>query len=217
MRAYDSGPRSPHTPLSQTPDDDPIFYRSPPGPPFFPLQPFLSVPLQYRNTHQCALRSARRSGRRVPSNLEEFKDQIFHTSQAALCLVLERFNPMGIHSPSLLRVISEVQHTWLMRILSTHPHELNMQTLGMNASDTAAYRTLIQSNSNTTFPFPLSTADDSTIFSGSTSCQQMILFRVYQHKVLRRCILLRGLLLFFTLGRRPRCRHASTLSEDGPY
>ena len=44
MRAYDSGPRSPHTPLSPTPDDDPIFYRSPPGPPFFPLQSF---PLQY--------------------------------------------------------------------------------------------------------------------------------------------------------------------------
>ena len=128
MRAYDSGPRSPHTPLSQTPDDDPIFYRSPPGPPFFPLQPFSSVPLHYRNTHQSTLRSARRSGRRVPSNLEEYKDQIFHTSQAALCLVLERFNPMGIHSPSLLRVLSEIQHTWLMRILSTHPHELNLQT-----------------------------------------------------------------------------------------
>ena len=63
MRVYDSGPRSPHPPLSPTPDDDPIFYRSPPGPLFFPLPPFPSNPLQYSDTHQNALRSARRAGR----------------------------------------------------------------------------------------------------------------------------------------------------------
>ena len=86
IRRYLSGPDSPlspHPPYSPTPDDDPIHQH------FFPTPNFQSMPLHYQRSFLDSQMYARRVGQRTSGHISEYRDQIFHLSQAALCRELE--------------------------------------------------------------------------------------------------------------------------------
>jgi hypothetical protein len=88
IRRYLSGPDSPlspHPPYSPTPDDDPIHQH------FFPTPNFQSMPLHYQRSFLDSQMYVRRVGQRTSGHISEYRDQIFHLSQAALCRELEIF------------------------------------------------------------------------------------------------------------------------------
>jgi len=166
-------PPSPHPPYTPTPEDDPI--HSPTrghGQHSFHRLPWRSIPAYYRQSYSDSLMYARRVGQRNSEEISEYRDQIFHLAQAALCLELESFSPMGTHSPVLLKALSSVNSRWLMRVLNTPPHVINPRPLATTLEDLQPFTDLLQTGFQPNFPFPSSVplaGDDSTISSGSTS------------------------------------------------
>ena len=115
---------------------------------------------------------ARRVGQRGAEDTSQYRDQIFHLSQAALCRELENFSPRGTQSSRLLQCIFSVQYRWLMRVLHTPPPEIGYHTLDTTSLDLQPFTDLLRSGYQPNFPFPsmpLPATDDSTISSGSTS------------------------------------------------
>ena len=81
-------PTSPHPPYSPTPEDDPI--HSPTrghGQHFFKQN--THIPTHYRRSYFDSLMYARRVGQRGAEDTSQYRDQIFHLSQAALCRELK--------------------------------------------------------------------------------------------------------------------------------
>ena len=111
---------------------------------------------------------ARRMGQRTSGHISEYRDQIFHLSQAALCRELETFSLMGFHTPTLLKSILAVKSRWLARVLHTPSHLLTPQTLSTTSGDIRPFLDLIQQGFQSNFQYPsMQTTDDSTISSGS--------------------------------------------------
>ena len=163
-------PPSPHPPYTPTPEDDPI--HSPTrghGQHYFKQT---HIPTHYRRSYFDSLMYARRVGQRNAEDTGQYRDQIFHLSQAALCRELENFSPRGTHSSRLLKCIFTVQSRLLMRVLHTPPPEIDYRTLDTTPIDLQPYTDLLRSGYQPNFPFPsvpLPATDDSTISSGSTS------------------------------------------------
>jgi len=166
-------PISPNPPYTPTPEDDPI--HSPTrghGQHFFKQN--THIPTHYRRSYFDSLMYARRVGQRGAEDTSQYRDQIFHLSQAALCRELENFSPRGTHSSRLLQCIFSVQYRWLMRVLHTPPPEIGYHTLDTTSLDLQPFTDLLRSGYQPNFPFPSmplppSATDDSTISSGSTS------------------------------------------------
>jgi hypothetical protein len=164
-------PPSPNPPYIPTPEDDPV--HSPTrghGQHFFQRS---HTPTHYRRSYFDSLMYARRVGQRSAETTGQYRDQIFHLSQAALCRELENFSPRGTHSSKLLQCIFTVQSRWLMRVLHTPPPELDYRTLDTIPMDLQPYTDLLRSGYQPNYPFTSKTMevtyDDSTISSGSTS------------------------------------------------
>jgi hypothetical protein len=116
---------------------------------------------------------ARRVGQQNSEDISQYRDQIFHLSQAALCRELENFSPRGTVSVTLLQSVFAASSRWIARILYTLPHELSEQTFQTTREDLKPIRDSFQSGFQPNYPFPSRTmpvtTDDSTISSGSTS------------------------------------------------
>ena len=79
IRRYLSTPESPHPPSSPTPDDDPVQQQF-----FRPLPPHRRPP-HYHQSYLDSMMYARRVGQRNSEDVAQYRDQIFHLSQVALC------------------------------------------------------------------------------------------------------------------------------------
>ena len=121
---------------------------------------------------------ARRVGQRNSEDIFQYRDQILHISQVALCRELEHFSPRGAISITLLKSVFATSSRWLARILYTLPHEITEQTFQTAREDLSPIRALFNSGYQPNYPFPSRVmtvpTDDSTISSGSTSTRQPI-------------------------------------------
>ena len=119
---YLSGPESPPSPhISPLPEDDPVFHRSPQDRHYFPLPPYSSVPMHYRQTYQSTLRDVRRAGRRGSATLEEYKDQIFQHVSGCVVLRLRSFFSEGASSSELVESLNRGS-TILVHTCSSNPY-----------------------------------------------------------------------------------------------
>ena len=167
IRRYLSRPESPHPPCSPTPDDDPVHQKF-----FHPLPPHRR-PQHYHQSYLDSMMYARRVGQRNSEDISQYRDQIFHLSQVALCRELENFSPRATVSTTLLTSVLATSSRWLARILYTLPQDVSEQTFILTREDLSPIRRLFDSGFRPNYPFPQRTVsvpnDDSTISSGSTS------------------------------------------------
>ena len=112
---------------------------------------------------------ARRVGQRNSEDISQYRDQIFHLSQAALCRELEHFSPRGTISITLLKSVFAASSRWLARILYTLPYDMSEQTSQTTCEDLKPIHDLFNSGFQPNYPFPSRTVavapDDSTISS----------------------------------------------------